>query len=46
MFTPSFTPREEHSLKFRRMKGRNRGSSLLGDSFTPLWGYISTLRVK
>jgi hypothetical protein len=39
MFTPSFTPRGEHSLLFRRMEGRTenfalRGQTLpLGDNF-------------
>jgi hypothetical protein len=41
MFTPSFTPRGEHSLLFRRMEGRTenftpRGhNSPLGDKFAP-----------
>jgi hypothetical protein len=47
MFTPSFTPRGEHSLLFRRMEGQTenftpgeifapRGQNLpLGDNFAP-----------
>jgi hypothetical protein len=34
-FTPSFTPRGEHSLLFRRMEGEQRISPP-GDNFT--WG--------
>jgi hypothetical protein len=43
LFTPSFTPRGEHSLMFRRTKGQTEGlhpwgiTSLLGDKFHP-WG--------
>jgi hypothetical protein len=34
MFTPSFNPKREHSLLFRRMKGELRISPP-GDNFTP-----------
>jgi hypothetical protein len=34
MFTPSFTPRDEHSPLFRRTEGQNRISPP-GDNFTP-----------
>jgi hypothetical protein len=34
MFTPSFTPRGERTLLFRRMKGRTEGlHPALGDKF-------------
>jgi hypothetical protein len=34
MFTPSFTPRGEHSLLFRRMEDRSE-NFIPGDDFTP-----------
>jgi hypothetical protein len=44
MFTPSFTPRVEHSLLFRRIEGKQRISPP-GDNFTPR-GQNSPLGVK
>jgi hypothetical protein len=35
MFTPSFTPRSEDSLLFRKMEGQTEGLDPLGDKFTP-----------
>jgi hypothetical protein len=35
MFTPSFTPRGEHSLLFRKMEGRTEDLHPRGTKFTP-----------
>jgi hypothetical protein len=50
MFTPSFTPRGEHSLLFRRMGGQTENFTP-GDNFTPRgqnspWGTNSPLGSK
>jgi hypothetical protein len=42
MFTPSFTPRGEHSLLFRRMEGRSENFTPQGITF-PLGGQKSLL---
>jgi hypothetical protein len=44
MFIPSFTPRGEHSLLFRRIEGEKK-SSLLGDKIHT-WGTTSPLVSK
>jgi hypothetical protein len=45
LFIPSFTPRGEHSLMFRRTKGQTEGLLPWGDNFTPI-GQSSPLGVK
>jgi hypothetical protein len=50
-FTPSFTPRGEHPVLFRRMEGRTEIFTPPGDNFTPRglihpWGTTSPLGSK